>query len=88
MEDDKDDNYYSFQLSDGLLYHEQGGVQHLYILKKLQREVFKLAHNNISHPDGQRMYKHLLINFFLPHMKTDLMKYIYSYPACMKSKPP
>ena len=37
MEDDKDDNYYSFQLSDGLLYHEQGGgVQHLYILKKLQ----------------------------------------------------
>ena len=35
IEDSKGDSYHSFQLSDGLLYHEQEGMHCLCIPKKL-----------------------------------------------------
>lgn len=54
MEDNKGDSYHSFQLSDGLLYHERGNLRRLCIPKKLQKDVFELTHDDIGHPGGQR----------------------------------
>lgn len=88
LQDDPARNtFHAFSLSDGFLWHTRHGASRLCIPTACQRHVFELAHDALGHPGFHKTYTRLLHDFFMPHAKAPLKRYIDGCPACQQSKP-
>jgi len=55
--------------------------------KGLQEQIFRLAHDNLRHFGGDKMYENLRHEFYWPHMRHDLIQgYIPSCSECQRNK--
>jgi hypothetical protein len=86
-DDPTNNSYLSFQLHDDMLFHERAGKLRICIPQKLRQQIFELVHDAYGHSGLHRSYRLLVDNFFLPHAKDALHRYILGCPACARSRP-
>ena len=73
----------NFQLCKGLLYHiGDTGKQRLCIPKELEKEIFKLSHDQRNHSGFYRTYKHIAEAMYIRHLARRLQKYIEHCSTC------
>lgn len=78
-----------YELKDGLLYCKGDlGALRLCIPSELEKEVFKLAHDEMGHPGYARTHERLTTGLFIYNMATKLHEYIRHCPHCQMNQTP
>lgn len=78
-----------YVLKDGLLYCKgELGALRLCIPSDLEKEVFKLAHDEMGHPGYARTHEKLTTGLFIYNMATKLHEYIRHCPHCQMNQTP
>ena len=78
-----------YKLIDNLLYfdNDEKGLR-LYIPNTMKTKVFKLAHDEINHPEYARTHERLTQGLYIHNMTTKLHEFIRHCPHCQLGPTP
>jgi hypothetical protein len=84
---DREWHHETFTLRNGLMWHDEAGGSRVCVPAILDRDIFKMAHDDAAHAGTAKAYDRIHMVVFMPGLRKRLEAYIMSCPACQQSKP-